>query len=432
MMKTFRHRLLQLVLPACALLAATAAIAREASIDAAGFRQDIAFIRQTIARAHPDPNFSVRPQAIDKALDTLAAGAPPTMTRDEAWRRLATLNPLFADAHLLVGLADWRAESMAHLAAGGTLFPYEVAVGTGGWLTIRALLGGTSTPLAGTRIVAIDGVPAASTVEHLATLVHGDTPPFRANLLARRWWLYYWKTHGNPTRYRLLLDDGARTWTMDVPGATAVPQVLRDDADFARQFRFEIHPGSRAVLTAGSFDAAFQDRFVQFTRTAFARMRDEGVTELTIDISDNGGGDDAMWLDGLMPYLATRPYRTGSTYVKMVAEPDTARGERAGQVVQGEIGTWRQPEPDSSMRFQGKVVVAIGPSTYSSAVLFANVMQDFGFGTLAGAGGAARRTQSGGVRKFMLPHSGLALWVPRFILAPPSGAARDALLVPAS
>jgi hypothetical protein len=75
--------------------------------------------------------------------------------------------------------------------------------------------------------------------------------------------------------------------------------------------------------------------------------------------------------------------------------------------------------------------VAIGPLTYSSSMLFANVMQDFGFAILVGTGGtggAARRSQSGGVYGVPLPQSGLTLWVPRFVLDPPGGAPKGALL----
>ena len=49
---------------------------------------------------------------------------------------------------------------------------------------------------------------------------------------------------------------------------------------------------------------------------------------------------------------------------------------------------------------------------------------------LVGTGHSARRTQSGGVQRFLLPNTGLALWVPRFILAPPNGAPRNVLLAP--
>ena len=96
--------------------------------------------------------------------------------------------------------------------------------------------------------------------------------------------------------------------------------------------------------------------------------------------------------------------------------------------MRGEIATWRQPQPDNALRVDGNTQVRIGPGTYSSAVLFANVMRDFGFATLAGAGGAARQTQSGGVRDARLPHSGLVITLPRFILDPPAGGRPGALL----
>jgi hypothetical protein len=391
------------------------------SVGAQQLKEDIAFIRQTIVRAHPDPGFSADPATIEAALDAIGQTAPASMTRDEAWQRLATLNPVFADAHLFVGYPDWRAEGKAHLASGGTLFPYEVDLGQDGRLFIRADLGGAATPLQGARILAINGIPAATVVAALTARVHGDTPLFRSRLLAQRWWLYHWKMYGAGKHYRLTLSRGQEQWTQDLPASAEVPAVLRDDGAFERQFGFVDEPGCAAVLTAGSFDYAYKERFLALTKAAFTRMRADGTKTLFIDISANGGGDDELWLDGLMPYLATRPYRTGSTYVKKTAE---------GQVVEGEIETWRQPQPDNPLRFTGKVVVILGPSTYSSAVLFANVMHDFGFATLSGTGNAARRTQSGGIRRFTLPHSGLALWVPRFVLASPSGGPRDALLAP--
>ena len=55
-------------------------------------------------------------------------------------------------------------------------------------------------------------------------------------------------------------------------------------------------------------------------------------------------------------------------------------------------------------------------------------MHDFGFASLLGAGGAARRSQSGGIRDVALPHTGLTLTLPRFILDRPSGSAPESLL----
>ncbi|MRW91772.1 hypothetical protein GJ699_17395 [Duganella sp. FT80W] len=382
-------------------------------------QQDADFIRQTIREQHPNLGFSADAAAVERALTTIAADAPASLSRDESWQRLAVLNGLFADAHLFIGSPDWRADTAAHLKSGGGLFPFEVEIDGDGQLVIRAALGDATTELAGARIVAINGVAAGAACAQLLLRTHGDTPRFRSHLLAQRWWLYHWKMYGAASRYQLDLAREDRAWQVTVAASTQTPAILLAERD---PFGFELRPDGSALLKVDSFDHEFKERFMALTHAAFTQMNERHISTLFIDISSNGGGDDDLWLDGLMPYLATRPYRTGSTYTKKTA---------GSPAIDGEIQTWRPAQPDNPLRFSGKVVVVIGPATYSSAVLFANVMQDFGFGTLAGEGKAARRAQSGGIRKFILPQSGLALWVPRFVLDPPNGETRrDTLLAP--
>lgn len=397
-------------------------------ISAVALQEDMDFLLKTVCESHPDIGFSTSEARLTTALDAIKRDLPPSMTRDEAWRHLAKINPVFADGHLMVALPDWRGQTTAWLAAGGTLFPYEVTLDAQGRLTIDAALGGAPSDLSGARIVAIDDTPTSTLVPDLMARVHGDTPAFRANLLAQRWWLYHWKTIGAARHYALTLERAGKRWTVKAPASTSLPRVLRDEADFARLFRLETVPSGTAVLTVAAFDPRHHEQFLAFTEAAFERIHNEGIRKLVIDISANGGGDDALWLDGLMPYLATRRYRTGSNAVKRVLKANPERGEQAGQIVHGQIETWREPQPPPPLHFTGEVEVAIGPATYSSAVLFANVMRDFGFATLVGTGGAARRSQSGGVRGVTLPQSGLVLWLPRFVIAPPLGAPRDALL----
>ena len=390
-------------------------------VSAEQFRADIRFVRQVVGHHHPNLRFSASPEALEQAYQTRAEGGEAAITRDEAWRRLATLNPLFADAHLFVGYADWRASTRTYLSEGGTLFPYEVEF-RNDQLFIRELLGGAETPLRGARIVAINGVPADKLGSTLLERMHGDTPLFRSTVLAQRWWFYYWKMFGAAASYRLTVLRDGDTRSIEVPGSRAMPWLLKSEEDFDQQFRLDFQADGSAVLRIGSFAPVDRARFFAFTREAFTRLHQAATSSLFIDISANGGGDDSIWIDGLMPYLATRAYRTGSKY-------KVADGDSAGA---GTISTWHLSHRNNPLLFKGRTQVVIGPATYSSAVLFANVMQDFGFATLVGSGGAARRTQSGGVRQFILPWSGLALWVPRFVLEPPAGAVAGALLVPSA
>jgi len=407
-----RRHLLQLMA-----LAAMPSLARADAAapftDAAGLRADLAFIRDSIARLHPDPGFSADTAALAAMLERLGQDLPATLNRDEAWRRLATLNPLLADGHFFIGYPNWRGAIRTRLADGGSLFPVEVAFDSSGKLVMAEAKA--------TRIVSIDGVDTASLVPKLLARTHGDTPAFRTHLLAQRWAFFYWKLAGAPEVYRLVLERNGRRRKVDMPGSRVLPAYLRREDSFEDKFRLAIRPDGVAVLTVGSFSEPDPAPFLAFTRAAFARIRDAGVRVLEIDISGNGGGDDALWLDGLMPYLASERYRTGSTWRGFErASPD--------RVSEGEISTWRAPQSDNPLRFTGRVLVRIDPGSYSSAILFANVMRDFGFATLVGAGGAARRSQSGGTRDVKLPHSGLLLTLPRFILDPPAGKAPGMLL----
>jgi hypothetical protein len=414
----------------CALLAlASAGAANEAQYSPQQLRQDLAVIEAEIRRNHPNLAHSVDEAALARSLRELEQDLGTALSRDGAWRKFATLNPLLADGHLFVGYANWRGDAEAHLAGGGAFFPFEVHVTPGAEVFIKSRLGGIETSLAGARLQSINGVDARVVTAELLTRAHGDTPAFRAELVSRRWWFYYWKMYGAGADFDLVLvRDGERT-SRRFAGSATKPLFLADEASFERQFRFELLPCHSAALAIDSFAWPDKKRFIEFTRDAFSKVRDARVQTLIIDVRANGGGDDDFWIDGILPYVATKPYRWGSNYQKRVVEQYRDEGETLGAVVSGTIDRWIQPEPDNPLRFSGQTYVLIGPSTYSSAILFANTVQHFGFAKVAGTG-AARADQSGSVQQSVLPNTALVVRWPRFILTRPSGAAEPLLVAP--
>jgi hypothetical protein len=388
---------------------------------------DLASVWTATAGTHPNPAHSLDAEAFAPALATLQQAIAVPMDRDAAWLAFARLNPGLADAHFFVGYPDWRGATREHVAGGGTLFPFEVVVDAEGRLLIAAALGGGAEPRAGQEIVAIDGVPAATVLAELLALAHGDTPRFRTGLVTRRWWFYYWKRFGTPTDYALALASGE---VLHVPGAAALPKLIAEEEDFALQFRHEVREDGVALLKLGSFAWPDEAAFLAFTRQAFADFRRRGAHTLIIDVRDNEGGTDSLWLRGVLPYLADSRYRWGSSYVKKVLEADPARHERVGDLVAGEIDGWIDADPDNPLRFSGDVHVLVGEATYSSAVLFANTVQDFGIGRIAGPAGVVRSAQTGSVQARPLANTGLILWVPRFILTRPAGAGAAPFLTP--
>src|SRR5205085_6766295 len=114
--------------------------------------------------------------------------------------------------HLFVGFLDWRGDTRAHLAAGGVLFPFEVRVTADCELRVRAALGGAASEFMEAVIRRVERVSARTVCEELMVRVHGDTRVFRADLLSRRFWFYYWKVFGAPAAFEIEFMDaqGAR------------------------------------------------------------------------------------------------------------------------------------------------------------------------------------------------------------------------------
>lgn len=418
------------------LLTGAPALAQTAPLDTVyspeALQQDFRFLREEIDRIHPDPGLFTSRETLRKAYDKIGAQFRQPMTRDQAWRALATLNPLFADAHMFVVQPDWKELARAHLAAGGTLFPFEVQVSESGEMAIRAELDGSSSPLAGMRIEQINGVPASHVAQELLALTAGDTPALRANVLSRRTWFEYWRTYGAPRQFDLVVAKPGGPTHIRVAGSSKTPAVLDTDgpSSFSKTFRLELLPGNAALLTINHFLWPDKQAFKDFARDAFIRIRDAKVKTLIIDVRENPGGDDDMWKDGVLAYIADKPFRNGSSYVKKVIAGRASGSEKVGDVVHGFVDSWVEPDPGNPLHFPGKTYVLVGRMTYSSAVLFSNVVQDFGFAQLVGAGGYAHTRQTGGVQNIELPNTHLRITIPRFVVDRPSGEREPALIHP--
>jgi hypothetical protein len=386
-------------------------------------RADLASIQSALERTHPDVSHSVDAALLARAFDDVRSKLDRPMTADEAWRVMSGLNPVMADGHLTVSYAGGAAaEIQRHLESGGRLFPYAVYL-EGGAIFVRSRPDGSATPLAGKRIDTIESVPADEIAAKLLAHMNGDTPALRAELLSDRFAFWYWKFFGEHRSFRLRID-GAESV---VEGSMDTPSAYREKT-FEELFQFELLADKAALLTIDEFYWSDKPKFYEFTRAAFERMRDAGTRTLIIDIRANPGGDDDVWYEGILPYIATQPYRNGSTYVLKIIEGRAKEGQKVGDVVRGAQDTVYQPQLDNPLRFKGKVYVLISPRTYSSAVLFSTVVQDNGFGTLVGVGGGARSAQSGGVQFIKLPHTQMTFVVPRFVLTRTSG--RGGLLQP--
>jgi hypothetical protein len=202
-------KIARLALVFLGMLHAAHAMAQPPVFSVEALQQDFRVLQDAISATHPDPGIYVSPEKLRKTYSDISARLQQPLTRDQALRVLAQLNPVFSDAHLLVSQPDWAEQIKAHLKGGGVLFPFEVQVASSGEMRIRSELGGGASSFAGGRIQQINGIPVSRIARELLPLVSGDTPELRAHLLSRRMWFYYWKVFGAPKRFDLVLAEPA-------------------------------------------------------------------------------------------------------------------------------------------------------------------------------------------------------------------------------
>ncbi|WP_395007217.1 S41 family peptidase [Undibacterium sp.] len=396
----------------------------------AQLQEDLQFIKKAIATTHPDLGFSADLPQLNARFARIEQDIKQPMTRDQAWRSFSQLNPYFFDAHVTVTFPSVADEVAAHLQQGGAFFPFEVQVETDGSARIRSDLMGDKT-WAGARILQINSVPMTQIVKDILAHASGDSAGLQANLVSKRFWFYYWKMFGPHSHFNLRIATEKAEQDLRIQAMAVEPASVKNNQDFKQQFQFEIVENHTALLTVNTFYSKEHKAYLAFMQDAFSKMREAGIKTLLIDIRQNTGGDDVMWKEGLLRYFAKQTYRNGSSYTKKVLAGRASGTEKVGDIVHGQVDTWMQPELDHPEHFNGKVYVLVGRLTYSSAVLFSNVVQDFGFAGLVGEAGYARTRQSGGTNlEHILPNSRLEITLPRFILDRPSGKRDPALIHP--
>jgi C-terminal processing protease CtpA/Prc len=346
-------------------------------------------------------------------LNTITAGITDDISVRELWARIAVLNSTLADGHLKVGHAStsqWR----KWVSGGMGLFPFEVAI-VNQQLYIKSNTGGTKSDYAEQQIKAINGMPYEQVMAQLLRRTHGDTDEFRQEVLARQFHRLFYLTFGYSEQFSITLADEDLTLT----ASKSMPQSMVERS-FADTFHVE-YAGESATLTVNSFSWPDFKQYLTFMDATFTQLKEKNIKHLVIDISNNGGGDDDFWMAGIMRYITDVPYRHFSHYRSKVLLKYRDPGQIVGEIESGENTRFIQPEPELANFFTGDVAVKIGAYTYSSAIVFANTLQDFSIAPLVGENTTGRSTQTGGIQFLNLTHSNLQMVSPRFILTRPNG-----------
>lgn len=402
------------------MLADESLINLEKSITPEQIKADLKSWREWLNNTHPDLSIRIDDlEQFDDNIKKIESNFTRLVSIREFLAEISVLNSQFNDGHMNILVQSQAKLIKAITNKGNGLFPFEVIVKEGR-VYISTELGGLTSQLSMVEVVSVNGMPTSEIYDLMIARMYGDTTSHRESLLSEKFALYYWLFVAQSDSFSIVYKTEGKTEERVVQASRNLPKALLNET-FEDLFKFELLDSKQALLTINLFWWQDKDRFYQFTRDAFQQIKDKNIEHLIIDVRKNPGGDDDMWKQGLLTYIADKPYRHTSRYTKKVIAKYIDEGETEGDVVTADYDKYEAPVNDEPLKFDGKVSVVVGTVTYSSAILFANTVQDFGFADIVGENSAGYSWQTGGIQFFTFPNSGLKAVSPRFYLSRPSG-----------
>jgi hypothetical protein len=156
----------------------------------------------------------------------------------------------------------------------------------------------------------------------------------------------------------------------------------------------------------------------------FAQIQEDNVSSLIIDIRSNPGGKYSL-IGSLMDFISDKPYKFCS---KSYEAPFNGYGSGAPREVACNL---IQPF-NTAERFQGNPYLLIGPDTFSAAITFATILQDYGLATLIGEETTDTASYCANIvlEGTPLPRTGLRYTLSKTCYVRPSGVFDDDPVIP--
>jgi Periplasmic protease len=187
-------------------------------------------------------------------------------------------------------------------------------------------------------------------------------------------------------QYTVAYDDNGRTRTVTIPR-----DQNSENSTAEKWVGYRIDkPDNVGIFTLNSCND--NDEYRKTLHNFFAAVKKSGVTNVAVDLRENGGGN-SLVLNDFIRYLNVGRYQYFTSYhrLKLISFKDPF----SATVENSRI---------TDLLFKGKVYVLTSPETFSSAMQFSVVLQDNGLAKVIGEPSGNKPSQYGKVVTFLLPN----------------------------
>lgn len=407
------------------------------SLSCAAFQEDFSLLVDQL-RDHHGGLFRYSDRDIFEAAQKAYGACTGPVSYADAYYRMAQLVDVIRDGH------TWVMPSQSHslaLLAHQRFIPFTITV-TATDLYIEENYSNSFELDRGTRLTAIDGFDIRSIVKTLLPYFTADGHSLSGKLggLESQFWWYYSLHFGFRNSHRVgYIDASGRQAETTVNAMRAIDRVTDINEVYLRNapndapVSWKIE-GTSGVLRVTSFGAYSLRKYRRLFNAALTDFHDAGVTQLVIDVRDNGGGREGVenLLYACMGQQCTEKYDEVTIKTPMARDYRHINSGwkrkledlvyRTIEFRKNDHGEWHRRDrykrsfksPDHP--FLGPVCVLINRNTFSGAAEFAALVRDnvpnsvlIGEETCGGYQGHT----SGYAYEITLPATGFLVTIPR-------------------
>jgi hypothetical protein len=403
-------------------------------------RADLDWFCRLQLETAPDLEKHARLDHVARTRDRLKASIDRPLDRRRFSALVDELAASYGVGHIytFVPTADWNS-----WVAGGGRVPSYRFIDDGRVLSLRAKDGVASLP-EGAALVSFAGIDAAELRGRLRSMVSSETEASLRDSITRSAAMNLWSM-GLEAPYRIVLR-GASGTMIEIDDAGVVAPALSDPFDVATSagggagssgppselpwsFRWvgDASGEDIGLLTWYSMRSGTEAAWAKELNRVFTELESRKARGLIVDIRVNGGGNSVNG-ELLLASVSDRPHRLfgGKLWKRSQAYEEYMDASLAwwaslsrplflgdyGRLAFGEQ-IWLNKDapirvnPDIRRRFDGPSALLIGPGTYSSARMTADVAKTFQMMLVVGRPTGARANELGDVGFAQLPNSGL-------------------------
>lgn len=385
---------------------------------------DVNYLNTILGRVHPNQYHSINKQKYEVLKDSVTATFKDGMTRNQVWPAMARLIGALNEGHSYFNYPDGIVDQLKK--GTNNLFPVVIQEFDGQHLVVRSDVSVEDQLKTGDLITSINGIEVKRLINlltgHTGGLIQNRAVDVCRNLIT---YLNLYNIHG-PYQITYLRDGesanvtlNAISWAVLKTNKTIKDKTLPKTAQ-VEDYTFTYPNNESAILSINSLTAE-PAVFKQFLDSCFTVIQHQPVKRLIIDLRRNGGGNSALG-NMLLGYITDKPFSmSGGMKWKVSQEyknvlKEHLKAEELKHVafymhaVNGtllEKNNFKAVKPaNNKLLYQGKVMVLIGPRTFSSANMLANTIQDYKLATLIGEDSGEPANDYGEVIFLKLPNTG--------------------------